>query len=219
MLKLSVEQIIGKINQELTFEATDLDNSFIIKIEEYVPYICAAIHNGQNFRRELEHKVALSYLERHFEEDPHTADFVSSLPILIEGCDSRYEYDLNRNPKDAIYETAWGKQVWKESLTEEEKNESLLKYHRFYQVVDALVGKIEKKFKACVVYDIHSYNYKRIERETPVFNIGAEKVDLRKFGAFVEHWRKELSKIKLPDDIENTAEINDVFYGDRKSVV
>ena len=35
--------------------------------------------------------------ERWYEEDPETKNMVISHPILIAGCDSRFEYDLNRD--------------------------------------------------------------------------------------------------------------------------
>jgi uncharacterized protein (TIGR02421 family) len=212
MLKLSIAEIIAKIEHEETFEATDVAESFALKIGDYVPYICAAIHNGSNLRRELSAKIALNATERYYEEDPFTADFVASLPIVIQGLDSRYEYDLNRRPEIAVYDVAWGKQVWKAPLTEGEKAESLAKHTAFYQVIEALVRKIERKFKACVVYDIHSYNYKRHEEETPVFNIGTEVVNHKKFEIFIAHWQKQLSKIQLPDMLTTVAE-NQVFFG------
>jgi uncharacterized protein (TIGR02421 family) len=211
MLKLSLTEIIQKIEAYETFEASDVEEGFILKIEEYVPYICCAIHNGHQLRKELSTKIALSPAERWYEEDPYTADFVASLPIVLQGCDSRYEYDLNRAPESAIYEEAWGKQVWESPLTAPEKALSLQKHQNFYAVLTALVAQLEKKFQACVVYDIHSYNYQRIERETPVFNLGSEKIK-PKFTDLVKTWHKELHKIKLPHT-QNTTAINDVFYG------
>ena len=58
---------------------------------------------------------------------------------------------------------------------------------------------------------MHSYNYKRWDREVPLFNIGAENVP-KEHMPIVEQWRDELSKIQLTG-IENVAAINDVFYG------
>jgi uncharacterized protein (TIGR02421 family) len=212
MLKLTIQEIIQKIEAQETFEATDSEEGFILKIDDYVPYLCCAIHNGHQLRKELNPKIALNSPERWYEEDPHTADFVASLPIVLQGCDSRYEYDLNRAPESAVYEEAWGKKVWETPLNESEKTYSLQKHHNFYQVLAALVSQLEKNFKACVVYDIHSYNYQRIERETPVFNIGSERINHSKFEEYVQAWQKELQKIKLPH-IQNVTLINDVFYG------
>lgn len=211
MMHLEIDEIIELIRQEKTFEATAADGSFSIKVHRYLPYCCTAIHDGGRMREALKEKCALDGYERWYEEDPFTADFIASMPITLVGHDSRYEYDLNRAPEECIFTEAWGKKVWKKKLTPKEIQLSKQKHANYYRVTHALIAKLEEKFGGCVVYDMHSYNYKRWEREVPVFNIGAERID-QKFMPFVEHWRKELDSIEIPD-IQHKAAINDVFYG------
>lgn len=213
MEKLSIEKIIKKIESEETFEATPLDNSFTLKIESYAPHICAAIHDGHQFRKSLLDNCLHSDYERWHEEDPATKHMIQSFPIVIAGCDSRFEYDLNRSPEGAVYDDAWGKKLWKQQLWEDEKKISLEKHQNFYKVLNALIKKIEQKFDAAIVYDIHSYNWKRWDREVPTFNIGAMNVDILRFGDEVEFWRKSLSEIELPNNIKSTSLINDTFRG------
>lgn len=211
--KLSIDEILQKIEREEIFSAISEDQSFSISIEEYVPYICAAIHQGSFLREDLKKNITLSDLERRREEDPYTEDFILPLPIRIVGLDSRYEYDLNKNEETCIYKEAWGKEVWKQPLTDEKRKISLNKHSLFYRVAEALVKVIEEKFGACVVYDIHSYNYGRIKDiDPPLFNIGAERINKRKFGVFIDSWRNELSKVKI-GNVVNRSEINRVFYG------
>jgi uncharacterized protein (TIGR02421 family) len=212
MRRLSVDQIIEKIEKGHQLEVEDTDGSFYLKITEYVPYVCAAVHDGGNFRDELRDNIIHSDYERWYEEDPKTLEFISSFPIVIAGRDSRFEYDLNRGPETAVYEDAWGKPVWKKPLTKRERETSLQKHENFYRVVEALVAKIEKLFKACVVYDIHSYNYKRHERDVPVFNVGTENIDSRKYATVKNAFLEGLSTIEIPNIKPTTAE-NDVFYG------
>lgn len=212
MKKLSVDQIINKISKEEIFEATTMNGAFNIKINRYVPYVCTAIHAGHNFREELKSKCIHTEYERWFEEDPYTDEFINAFPITIIGNDSRYEYDLNRDPDNCIYEEAWGKKVWKKPLTKAEKARSLQKYNSYYKVINALITKLEAKFDGCVVYDMHSYNYKRWTRPTPVFNIGCELVDMKKYGKYVNHFNEELDKIEFRE-IESQSAINDVFQG------
>ena len=211
MRKLSLYRIISNIQKGITFEAEAEDGSFYIKIDEYVPYVCAAIHDGSGFRNSLKENCLLSDQERWYEEDPYTGDFISALSIQIKGRDSRFEYDLNRDPENCVYDKAWGKDVWKKPLTEEEKALSLSKHSGFYSVVESLVAKLEADFGACVVYDIHSYNWKRWEREVPVFNIGCEN-EQEKFSKEIDKWRSDLRKINMTG-IENEVTINDVFLG------
>jgi uncharacterized protein (TIGR02421 family) len=210
--RLSTAEIIEKIRNREHFEASPLDGGFIIKINKYVPFCCTAIHNGGMLRKELKKKIALSDYERWFEEDPHTADFIASMPVTIVGLDSRFEYDLNRPPEDCIYEEAWGKKVWKKKLTALEKKASRQKHANYYKILHALINKIEELYGGCILYDIHSYNYVRWERDVPLFNLGTENIDKKRYGAYVDNWLEELSRISLPD-IKNSTMENDVFSG------
>lgn len=213
MERLSIDQIIERINNEHPFEAVATDYSFTIKIEAYVHYVCGAVHDGHQFRKSLWEKCLHTEYDRWFEEDPATKQMVHSHPIVIAGCDSRFEYDLNRDPESAIYEDAWGKQLWREPLAASEKQESLTKHHNFYRVVNALISKLEALHPAVIVYDMHSYNWRRWEREVPVINLGTKNIDNNRFGTQVESWRHSLSQIQLPHNIEATAKINDTFFG------
>jgi len=213
MLRLSISEIVGRIEREETFHAVANDNSFEIKIDDYVPYACAAVHDGHQFSKDLWEKCLHTDYDRWYEEDPSTAEMISGLPITIVGMDSRFEYDLNREPSKAIYETAWGKELWKEPLTRAEKERALEKHDNFYRVVLALVVKLEELFGSVVFYDMHSYNWKRWDRPVPVFNIGTEKIDNDKFHTAVMQWQEALEKINLPITQPVECKINDVFDG------
>jgi hypothetical protein len=213
MLKLSISEIINRIENEVIFEAVSNDYSFTIKIDEYVHYACAAVHNGHQFRKELWKNCLHTEYERWFEEDPATKEMIRSNPIVIAGCDSRFEYDLNRAPETAIYDDAWGKQLWKNPLPENQKLKSLEKHANFYKVVAALMAKLEEKFKVCIVYDMHSYNWKRWTREVPTWNLGTANVDNNRFGNEIESWRAILEKTPLPNNIKSTSLINNTFQG------
>lgn len=213
MLKLSVDEIIGKIKNEETFEAVSNDYSFTIKIDKYVPYVCGAVHDGHQFRKELWDNCIHTEYERWFEEDPETKEMVKTHPIVIAGMDSRFEYDLNRTPETAIYTDAWGKQLWHNPLPENQREKSLQKHVNFYKIVHALISKLEEKFGVCIVYDMHSYNWKRWDREVPTWNLGTANVDNNRFGNEIESWRSILEKMPLPNDIKSTSKINDTFQG------
>jgi uncharacterized protein (TIGR02421 family) len=212
MLKLTIEEMLARIGAGITFEATCIDGSFSLKIEEYTPIICAAIHDGHQLRPELKEKCLLSDHERWYEEDPETATFINSLPITFVGHDSRYEYDLNRPPESAVYDIAWGKKVWASDLSSEEIEASLLKRRQFYRVLHVLVARIEQQYGACIVFDIHSYNYKRWNRHVPLFNLGTLNIDRKRFQKTISRFRRELKKITIPNIVNVTA-TNDVFKG------
>ncbi|WP_339895150.1 N-formylglutamate amidohydrolase [uncultured Algibacter sp.] len=213
MDRLTVSEIISKIEAEAVFEAVSSDYAFTIKIDEYVPYTCAAIHNGHQFRKDLWDNCLHTEYERWYEEDPETKNMVKSHPIVIAACDSRFEYDLNRAPEDAVFVTAWGKPLWKKPLSEDMKTKSIQKHANFYKVVEALIKTIESKFGFCTVYDMHSYNWKRWDREVPTWNLGTSNVDNTRFGDVIETWRESLSEIQFPNSIKSTSLINDTFQG------
>lgn len=213
MERLTIQQIIDKINAEETFHAVSSDYSFTLKIDSYVHYVCGAVHDGHQFRKDLWDNCLHTEYERWYEEDPETKNMVISHPILIAGMDSRFEYDLNRAPETAIYVDAWGKQLWKKPLPDKERQKSLNKHHAFYKVVNALISKIEEKFGVCVVYDMHSYNWKRWDRAVPTWNLGTSNVDQTRFNEDINSWSESLGELQLPGGIQSTSKINDTFQG------
>ena len=213
MQRLSIERIIENIESEIPFEAVTEDYSFTIKIDAYVHFVCAAVHDGHQLRKELWDNCLHTTYERWYEDDPATKSMIATHPIVLAGLDTRFEYDLNRAPEVAIYEDAWGKQLWKEPLSEEMISRSMAKHHAFYRVVQTLIKKLESLHPVCIVYDMHSYNWRRWPREVPTWNLGTSNVDNERFGTNIEAWRQSLSEIELPNDILSTAAINDTFYG------
>lgn len=212
MQKLSESEIIALIKKGKTFETISKEGSLAIKVENYVPYICTAIHNGHQLRSELTANCALTEAERLYEEDPYTGDFIASMPITLIALDSRYEYDLNRPIEQCLYDTAWGKNVWNQNLNNKERQLSYAKHQSFYRILHSLVSQLEQRFKACLIYDIHSYNHKRIEANTPTFNLGTTQVDENKWQSVIQHFKEKLAKIKLPN-LEVRAAKNEVFQG------
>ena len=213
MERLSISKITENINREVCFNAVADDYSFTLKIDKYVHYACGAVHDGHQFRKELWDNCLHTEYDRWYEEDPETKHMIASHPIVIAGCDSRFEYDLNRTPEEAVFETAWGKQLWKAPLPDEQKKISQQKHANFYSVVEALISKLEEKFGVCIVYDMHSYNWQRWDREVPTWNLGTSNVDNKRFGECIEAWRTSLASIKLPHNIKQTSKINDTFQG------
>lgn len=213
MYKLSIAQITEKIENEIPFEAVAEDYSFTLKISEYAPYVCAAVHDGHQFRKGLWDKCLHTEYERWYEEDPCTKAMVRGHPIVLAGRDSRFEYDINRDPEGAIHQDAWGKKLWSGPLGPEQKRASIKKHENFYRVVDALVKKIENKYGRAIVFDMHSYNWKRWDREVPTWNLGTSNIDNGRYGKIVEAWRQKLGSMHLPNGIKSTSRINDTFQG------
>lgn len=213
MQTYSLEQMLGLIKRGEAFSGQLESSGCFIKIEEYLPVVCTAIHAGHTLRHELIKLGQLSAEERYFEEDPYTDEVIASQPITLVGTDSRFEYDLNR-PKSlsTYYKSAWLKQVWRKPLSAKQRAISQAKHNDFYLLYEALISKLESLFGMVIVFDLHSYNYKRIDKSVPVFNIGTAQIDMERWAPVVKKFESELNQITLPN-IEVDAKINAIFEG------
>jgi len=210
--KLCQTKALAKIREQQCFEALDSDGIWKISIKEYVPLVCVALHDGSGFPSELEQHCLLASADRIFEEDPHTAELVVSQPIVLAGMDSRYYYDLNRSPEHCDRTIVFGRRVWKKDV---HLLSSLAKqrHGKFYSLFKVLVNKLVKLFGYCLIIDIHSYNYSRIDRETPLFNLGTANYKREEEYLFARQWQQVLADIRFPGIKRPVAE-NDVFKGD-----
>ncbi|HDY83594.1 MAG: hypothetical protein DRR04_01440 [Gammaproteobacteria bacterium] len=213
MRKLAEHEMLQAIASGEPFCASLDDGAFELKIDEYCPYVGTAIHAGHRLREDLLTNCLLDDGARLLEEDPFTDRFVADFPITLVCRDSRYEYDLNRGPDSAVYDTAWGVEVWRDKLTDEQRAASLEKHARFYRVMRALAARIEQRCGGCMILDTHSYNYRiREHAAPPVFNIGTEQVDEERWRSVLDVFERELPRLPLPA-IQSTLGWNAVFYG------
>ncbi|MBY4675099.1 flavohemoglobin expression-modulating QEGLA motif protein [Marinobacterium arenosum] len=212
MLTLSETELLARIADAECFEATLDDGSLTLKIEQYVPHICTAVHDGSRLREELVPRCLLSEQERYFEEDPYTGELIGSMPITLVSHDSRYEYDLNRPLSRAVYQRAWGKEVWHKRPTSAQLARSYDKHRRFYRILDALIEQLQNRFGSCLVFDLHSYNHVRIGEGAPTFNIGTEQIDMDRWERVVKRFGQQLAGIRLPN-VQVDCAYNKVFWG------
>jgi uncharacterized protein (TIGR02421 family) len=209
----TLKEMLSLIQRGQPFSGELIDAGCLVKIDEYLPVVCTAIHAGSRLRNDLVHRCVLNDSERFFEEDPFTDDMIASQPITIIGLDSRFEYDLNRAlTLSTYYKSAWNRLVWKKPLSAKHRAESHRKHNAFYAIYEAIVSKLESLHDSVVVFDMHSYNYKRQPSDAPVFNIGTAQIDMERWGTIVHRFTSELSKVALPN-ITTTAKINGVFEG------
>ncbi|MBL0711578.1 MAG: N-formylglutamate amidohydrolase, partial [Colwellia sp.] len=161
----------------------------------------------------LAQNCLLNQSQRYYEEDPYTGSFIQEQAITLIAHDSRYEYDLNRNIEECVYETAWGVDVWQTPLTAKSITKSKAKHAQFYRVVGVIVEALQADFGQCIVYDNHSYNYKRHERQDlPVLNVGTTSVKNQKWRSIIDSWLTCLQAMDV-DGVEIVAAENDIFYG------
>ncbi len=167
------------------------------------PIVATAIHDGHNTRQELGEYFNLNEAERLREEDPFTAKWVLFTDNRIVFHQSRFETDVNRPPEKAIYrqpEDAWGLQVWKKQVPAVVFDRSLALYNQFYRQVKNYFDKLFEMHEKIVVYDIHSYNYKREGQnqeanpaENPEINLGTKNLNNERWQPLVEALQNSFS--------------------------
>ncbi|HEX6300859.1 MAG TPA: N-formylglutamate amidohydrolase [Acidimicrobiia bacterium] len=154
--------------------------------------VAVAVHNGHELRLEIATLMALDEATRLREEDPYTGSLASRFGVSAVVHRSRFEVDLNRHRKAAVYrgpDEAWGLDVWKEPLTGRQVSESLELYDRFYTELASILDELVAEFGGFVLYDIHSYNHRRAGPESasdrvvdsPTVNLGT--------GSLPERWK------------------------------
>ncbi|MCF6801675.1 flavohemoglobin expression-modulating QEGLA motif protein [Thiotrichales bacterium 19S3-11] len=210
---LNESEVIEKINNKQVFSAITSDGALTIVINQYVPYIATAIHAGDKINPSLKDKYKIKKSQRYYEEDPFTDTFINGLDISLVVNDSRYYYDLNRQLKESIYDIAWGEVVYKKPLSNYIKQKIYQKHQSYYQILNVLITQLEALFNQCYLFDIHSYNYKRIQDiETPVFNIGTHYINKKQHAKVLASFHQLLKRIDLPN-IDTTVKKDCVFHG------
>jgi uncharacterized protein (TIGR02421 family) len=213
MLTLSEDEIVAAIAAGDTFEAELDDGSIIVRVNEYVPYVCSSIHAGHRLRDNLVDNCLIDENARLQEEDPFTDQLIDSFPITLTARDSRYEYDLNRTPETCVYDDLWGSQVWRKPLSAGQSDQSLLKHARYYRILKALMLALNKKFGGALLVDVRSYNWQiRQYGSAPTFNVGTSQINLRQWRTTLSTFEKKLALVELPN-LETTVGRNEVFEG------
>ena len=147
------------------------------------PVIATAIHDGHELRDEIKRAMKLSACDRLREEDPFTGPAIAGVPTHIIVHRSRFEFDLNRGPEGAVYETpeqCWGLDVWRAPLDEDQVRRSLAIHAHYYKMLGQLLDDIAADHPRFVLLDVHSYNHRRdgpggaatLQAAAPDINIG-----------------------------------------------
>jgi hypothetical protein len=167
------------------------------------PVVATSVHAGHELRPELAEAMVLDRAERFREEDPWTDRIASVVPDRVLTSRSRFEADLNRPRREAVYrrpEDCWGLEVWRDGTLSDDLFEgSLATYDAFY---DALAPRLDALAERgpFVLLDVHSYNHRREgpdappapPAENPEVNVGTGSLDDELFGPLVERFVADL---------------------------
>ena len=172
--------------------------------ESALPLVTTAIHAGHDLRPEVAERIALDPLTRRREEDPYTDRITAACgrPIVVHR--SRFEVDLNRPRHACVYRTpddAWGLDLWRQPLTEEQVERSRRLHDAFYALLTGFLDDLAAQ-GPFVVLDIHSYNHRRDgaehpaapEAANPEVNLGTGTLDRDRWGHLVDRFMSDLSE-------------------------
>ncbi|HKY75452.1 MAG TPA: N-formylglutamate amidohydrolase, partial [Acidimicrobiia bacterium] len=84
---------------------------------------------------------------------------------------------------------------------------SLQVYDAFYAVLAGILDRTQEQFGRFVVYDLHSYNYRRGGPTAPPgdpaghpdVNVGTGSMDRNRWGPLVDRFMADLGTVKMPD--------------------
>ena len=186
------------------------NKNYIIQFgQEDRPLFFTAVHHGHHIREELIPYLNLDDATRLREEDPFTGEWAALCGNRAIVNTSRFEVDLNRAREEAVYlepKDAWGLEVWNRPLPEEIIKTTMRMYDEFYNDMRTAFLAMQKKYGKFIVFDLHSYNFKRQgpdgpvdnPKENPDVNIGTGTMTNRKHWAgVVDRFISDLSKVSL----------------------
>ena len=167
------------------------------------PLFATAIHHAHGLRAELRPWMALGECERAREEDPYTDHWARLAPSWLLPGRSRFEVDLNRPPREAVYthpDMAWGQRVWNRPLPAAAVRRSLALHAQFYARLRDLLERLLARHGKVVVLDLHAYNHRREgpwappadPTQNPEINVGTGSLDRARWAPVVERFMADL---------------------------
>lgn len=168
------------------------------------PLLAIAVHDGHHVRHDVAECLLIDEYKRLQEEDPYTGFFTKIAASRMIINTSRFEVDVNRPREQAIYRTpeqAWGLDVWKDEVPEEVWKKNLEEYDKFYYLFERIISEIIEIWGYILIYDIHSYNYRR-EGEpgendnliNPEINVGTATMNRKLWAPVVEYFMQQMGR-------------------------
>ncbi len=144
--------------------------SAVTILDERLPLLALAIHNGHGLPSELLDICGISEADRLREEDPHTGEVAALFPNRLIVHTSRFAIDLNRSPEKAVYlkpEDCWGLPARTAPIQDDLLLRLQEDYSAWYALLKYQVDRLLGIHPFLVVLDLHSYNHRRGGPDAP----------------------------------------------------
>ncbi|MEC4728516.1 flavohemoglobin expression-modulating QEGLA motif protein [Shewanella sp. D64] len=213
MQRYSLEEILDFIKQGEVFAGQLSSSGCYIKIEQYLPVVCTAIHTGHELREDRLKYCLLTAEERDSHEARLTYELIASQPITLSSLDSRLEYDLDY-PKalSTSYKLMTEQALWKRPLSATQRLISHNKHDAFFQIYTALITKLESLFGKVIVFDIKAYTPQEADTSAPLFDISTTQIDMSRWQSVVNKFHSELTKTSVPN-MDTSVALNVISRG------
>ena len=156
------------------------------------PVVATAIHDGHGLRPEVAAAMKLPEADRLREEDPFTGQAIVDVPTHVIAHRSRFEFDLNRGPEEAVYRTpdqSWGLEVWHGPCGDGLCERSLDIHAAYYRMMAGLLDDVAAVHPRFVLIDVHSYNHRRDGPGSAATDAAkAPDINIGTFSMPREHW-------------------------------
>lgn len=165
------KEIYEKVKEDLEYVHAEhqdiriiITKTGIVVYDNYKPQqfniLLLTIHNGTYVPNDVQKKMNISTEERFREEDVDTGKMYKNIVlkqggIWIDNKCSRFYCDLNRKISRCIYDEDQGnsiKNLWKEELSEKQREKSHVFYKQFYSLITRLL----ELHNFNVIFDGHS---------------------------------------------------------------
>ena len=185
-----------------------MNESCVIELKSDTPIVTTAIHDGHQLSMDHLRLFALSEIDRLREEDPFTGVWAKMSDNHVVARMSRFEFDLNRPPENAIYlspSDAWGLNVWKTEPPEEVTQNALKQYTETYERIHEGLSRLIERFGKIVILDFHSYCHRRKGVDAPPddpllnpeINIGTGTMDRNYWAPLVDRFINEIKEFEI----------------------
>lgn len=173
------------------------------------PLVATAIHDGHDVRPDLLSLMVLDDAGRLREEDPFTGKWTAVGHTRVIATRSRFEVDLNRPRETCTYrkpEDCWGLELYRQEPKDVDLERSVAQYDDFYRGMHALLSETVRRHGFFVLFDLHSYNHRRLgpegpeadPAENPQVNVGSGTMDRSRWGSVVDTFIGALSAHEFP---------------------
>jgi N-formylglutamate deformylase len=188
------------------------------------PIIAAAIHAGHDLPPAVSRIQLLDSGTRRREEDPYIDGWATVAHRSIVVHRSRFHFDLDRPRDCTVYRgptDAWGLEVWREPLPQEEHEGALALHSAFYAELTGFLDTALEVHPRLVVLDLHAYNHRRGGPDAPAaepvlnpeINIGLGSVDMERWGDLIRRFVGDLKAFMGPDGRKLDVRSNIKFRG------